>query len=153
MSKNDQCYFVNMFQSPAMIEKQPQEINVINLYANNLKMLRGIQPPPNMTQESMCSQNFLSLFHLFMKQTKGVEPLVYYSQSHVTFVEYLYILWKKMMDKAIAKEIKKEEKRRGRRKMKHVMPTNFKKLAQGFSEWDDFTPIIIDFQALNYIRF
>jgi len=81
-----------MFQSPAMIEKQPQDINVINLYANNLKMLQGIQPPPNMTQESMCLQNFLSLFHLFMRQTKGVEPLVYYSQSHVTFVEYLYIL-------------------------------------------------------------
>lgn len=33
--------------------------------------------------------------------------------------------------------------------MKHLMPTNFKKL----DEWDDFTPIIIDFQALNYIRF
>jgi hypothetical protein len=37
--------------------------------------------------------------------------------------------------------------------MEHFMPTNFKKLAQGFGEWDDLTPILVDFQALNYIRF
>jgi hypothetical protein len=66
MSKNDQYYNVNMFQSPTMIEKQPQEINVINLCEDNLKMLWEIQPP-NMTQESMCLHNFFSSFHLLMK--------------------------------------------------------------------------------------
>jgi hypothetical protein len=33
--------------------------------------------------------------------------------------------------------------------MEHLVPKNYKKLAQGFGEHDDLTPITIDFQALN----
>jgi len=69
MSKNDQCYYVNMFQSPAMIEKQPQDINVINLYANNLKMLQGIQLlqiwPKN---QCVCKIFFHCFIYLWDKQ-------------------------------------------------------------------------------------
>jgi hypothetical protein len=45
--------------------------------------------------------NLLSLPHLFPRHTRGKEPLVGYSQSHVVaFVEYLNIPRIKAMDKA-----------------------------------------------------
>jgi hypothetical protein len=51
-----------------------------------------------------------SLPHLPTRQTKGQKPLVDYSQSHVvTFDEYLNIMRRKALDKAIAKEIKEDK--------------------------------------------
>ncbi len=45
-------------------------------------------------------------------QTKGKEPLVDYSQSHVaTSYQYLNIMYKKVMEKTIIKKIKKEKKK------------------------------------------
>jgi hypothetical protein len=54
----------------------------------------------------------LSLPHLLIKHTRGKEPLIDYSKSHVViFVECLNILRKKTMDKATTKEIKEGNKR------------------------------------------
>jgi hypothetical protein len=65
------------------------------------------QSPPNLTQEATRLHNLLSLLHLPIRRTRGKEPLIDYSQSHVvTFVEYLNILRKETMDKATAEEIK-----------------------------------------------
>jgi hypothetical protein len=51
--------------------------------------------------------NLLWLLHLLARHTKGKKPLVYCSQSHVvTSNEYLDILPKKSMDKAIVEEIR-----------------------------------------------
>jgi hypothetical protein len=51
--------------------------------------------------------NLFSLLRLFVRQKKGKEPLVDYSQSHViTFDQYLNIMWKKAMDKVVVKEIR-----------------------------------------------
>jgi hypothetical protein len=50
--------------------------------------------------------NLFSFLRLLTRQTKGKEPLVDYSQSHVvTSYQNLNIMLKKTMDKAIAKEI------------------------------------------------
>jgi hypothetical protein len=38
------------------------------------------------------------------------------------------------------------------RKIEHLVPTDFDKLAQGFGEHDDLRFIIIEFQTLNQIR-
>jgi hypothetical protein len=35
------------------------------------------------------------------------------------------------------------------RRIKHLLPTNFEKLAQRFGEWDNLTPNTINFQSLN----
>jgi hypothetical protein len=56
--------------------------------------------------------NLLSLPHLPIRHTRGEEPLVDDSQSHVICVEYLNIQRKETMDKAIAKEIKKGKERK-----------------------------------------
>jgi hypothetical protein len=51
--------------------------------------------------------NLLLLFHLFARNTKGKEPLIDYSQSHImTSFEYLDILRKKTMEKKIVEEIR-----------------------------------------------
>jgi hypothetical protein len=55
----------------------------------------------------------LSLLHLLTRWTRGKEPLVDYSQSHVViFAKYLNILRKKTMDKATTKEIKEGKKKK-----------------------------------------
>jgi hypothetical protein len=47
------------------------------------------------------------LSRLLARHTKGKEPLVDYSQSHVVInFEYMDILRRKIMEKAIAKEIR-----------------------------------------------
>lgn len=67
--------------------------------------------------------NLFSLLHLPTRQTNGKKSLVDYSQSHVvTFDKYLNIMWKKAMDKAIAKEIIEDKwKEREERKLKRVI--------------------------------
>ncbi len=56
----------------------------------------------------------LSLPHLPLRCTRGRRPLVDYSKSHVViFAKYLNILRKKIIDKVVAKEIRK-----GKRKQK-----------------------------------
>jgi hypothetical protein len=72
--------------------------------------LEEAQQSPNLTQESMRMHNLMSLPCLPIRHTKGKEPLVDYSQSHVvTSFRYLDILKKKTMEKAIAKEIKEHK--------------------------------------------
>ncbi len=68
----------------------------------------------------MSMQNLFSMPHLLARQTKGKEPLVDYSQSHViTYDQYLDIMWKKAMDKVIAKKIKEHrQKEREEKKLK-----------------------------------
>jgi hypothetical protein len=38
------------------------------------------------------------------------------------------------------------------RRIEHIVPIKSEKLTQGFGEQDDFTLIIVDFQALNYAK-
>jgi len=54
----------------------------------------GDQSPPNLNQEAMRLHNLLSLPHLLTRHTRGKEPLVDYSRSHVVMsIEYLNILY------------------------------------------------------------
>jgi hypothetical protein len=58
--------------------------------------------------------NLLLLLRLFARNTKGKEPLIDYSQSHImTNFEYFDILRRKAMEKTIVKKI-----RAGKRKDK-----------------------------------
>lgn len=53
----------------------------------------------------MSMHNLFSMLRLPTRQTKGKEPLVDYSQSHVvTYDQYLDRMWKMAMDKAIVGE-------------------------------------------------
>jgi hypothetical protein len=54
--------------------------------------------------------NILSLPHLLARHTKGKEPLVDYSQSHVVIsFEYLDILRRKIMEKVVVEEIRENK--------------------------------------------
>ncbi len=79
----------------------------------------------NLTQKSLKIHNLPSLPHLPTKQTKGKEPLVDYSQSHViTFEEYFAILKKKTMDKVVVDEaIKTKRKQKKDDRLKKVVNT------------------------------
>jgi hypothetical protein len=58
-------------------------------------------------QESVKVHNLLSLLHLPIRCIKGKKPLIDYSQPHViTSFQYLNIIRKKKMEKAIIKETK-----------------------------------------------
>ncbi len=60
----------------------------------------------------MSMHNLLSMPHLPTRKTKGKEPLVDYFQSHViTYDQYFDVMWKKAMDNAITKEIKKHRRK------------------------------------------
>jgi hypothetical protein len=105
MLEFDQYYYVNMPQSPIVIKEQLEEI--VNLYEVTPELVQETQSPPNLTQETTRLHNLLSLLHLPIRRTRGKEPLIDYSHSHVvTFVEYLNILRKETMDKTTAEEIK-----------------------------------------------
>jgi hypothetical protein len=59
----------------------------------------------NLTQEAMQLHNLLALPHLLARPTQGKELLMDYFRSHVaTSIEYLRVLQKKVIDKAITKE-------------------------------------------------
>ncbi len=59
----------------------------------------------------------LSLPHLPIDKPRIKKPLIDYSKSHVIiFYQYLNILWKKAMEKATIKEIKKMTKRKQKKK-------------------------------------
>ncbi len=59
--------------------------------------------------------NFFSLPHLLTRCTRGREPLIDYSQSHVvTFIKYVNIPRKKNMDMATTEEIIKEKEKKKR---------------------------------------
>jgi hypothetical protein len=99
-----------MLQSPTVIEEQLEEI--VNIDEIIPKLVQETQSLPNLIQEAMRLHNLLSLPHLLVRRIRGNEPLVDYYQSHVvTSAEYLSILKKKTMDKAVAKE-NKEGKRK-----------------------------------------
>jgi hypothetical protein len=58
----------------------------------------------------------LSLPHLFVKQIRRKEPLLDYSQSHVmTSAEYLTIMHKKVMEKAIVEVIRVTHRTKGKK--------------------------------------
>jgi hypothetical protein len=60
--------------------------------------------------------NLFSLPCLLAIQTKGKEPLVDHSQSHVvTSYQYLDIMRKKAMDKKIIKKSKKKKQKKGKK--------------------------------------
>ncbi len=61
--------------------------------------------------------------HLPARRTIGKIHLVYYSQSHVvTFVDYLAIMKKKALDKAIIETIKEERrKKREEKRTRKIM--------------------------------
>jgi hypothetical protein len=58
---------------------------------------------------------------LIAKQTKGKNPLINYSKSHVTFYQYIDILQKKAMDKTKIEEIREV---RQKEKNKIKIPRN-----------------------------
>jgi hypothetical protein len=60
------------------------------------------------------------LFLLLARHTKGIKPLVHYSQSHVVISsKYLDILRRKVMEKIVVEEIRKvNEKKRNKSKLK-----------------------------------
>jgi hypothetical protein len=111
MLKNDQRYYVDTPQSPTMKEQQLEKNIVVDLNEGSPKSsFEETQQFPNLIQESMRMHNLMSLPCLLARHTKGKEPLVDYSQSHVvTSFEYLDILKKKTMEKAIAKEIREDK--------------------------------------------
>jgi hypothetical protein len=56
--------------------------------------------------------NLLLLPHLLARHTKGKEPLINYSQSHVvTSFEYLDIIRTKTMEKIVVEEIKTNKRK------------------------------------------
>jgi hypothetical protein len=67
--------------------------------------------------------NLFSLPCLSIKQTKGKNTLVDYSQSHViTSNQPLNIMWKKTMDKVVVDEIKEDRwKEREEKKLKKAI--------------------------------
>jgi hypothetical protein len=73
----DQCYYVDMLQSPTKIEERLKDI--VNLNEIIPKLVYETQSLPNLIQKAMKLQNFLSLLHLPTRHTKGKEPLVDYS--------------------------------------------------------------------------
>jgi len=88
-----------------VIKEQLQEI--VNLDEVTLELVvHETQSPPNLIYEAMRLHNLLSLLRLPLRCTRGEEPLVDYSKSHVVIsAKYLNILRKKTMDKVVAKEI------------------------------------------------
>jgi hypothetical protein len=71
--------------------------------------------------------NLFSLPRLFVRQTKGKDPLVDYSQSHVvTFNQFKNIMWKKAMDKVVVEEIREDkQKEREDKKLKRAACVGF----------------------------
>ncbi len=54
--------------------------------------------------------SLLSLLHLLARCTQGIKPLIDYSQSHVvTFVDYLNVLHKKVINKTSVDNIKEAQ--------------------------------------------
>jgi hypothetical protein len=79
---------------------------------DTLELLQETQLPPNLTQESMKVYNLLLLFHLPTRCTKGKEPSIDYSQSHVVNnSEYLDILRNKTMKKKVQRKSKQAKER------------------------------------------
>jgi hypothetical protein len=76
-------------------------------FENIQELLQETQMSPNVTQESMRVHKLMLLLDLLVKHTKGKKPLIDYSQSHVMISsEYLNILRRKTMEKAIVEEIR-----------------------------------------------
>ncbi len=87
-----------------MKELQLEKNIVVNLDEGSPKgNLEETQQFPNLIQESMRMHNFMSFPRLPASHTKGKEPIVDYSQSHVTNFEYLDILKEKKNGKGDCK--------------------------------------------------
>jgi hypothetical protein len=70
--KNDQHYYVDMPQSPLVREQQLEDQIIVYLNEGSPKgNLKETQQSPNLTQESMRTNNLLSLPCLPTKHTKG----------------------------------------------------------------------------------
>ncbi len=104
-------YMLENDQSPIVKKQQLEKNIVVNLDEGSLKGgLEETQQFPNLIQESMRMHNLISLPLLLARHTKGKEPLIDYSQSHVvTNFEYLDIIKKKTMEKVIVEEIREDK--------------------------------------------
>jgi hypothetical protein len=106
-----------MPHSPPPIYNVEHEEHVVNLDDPVPSLEQEFETQPNLTQEVTNFHNLLSLTHLLARRTIGKIHLVAYSQSHVvTFVGYLAIMTKKVLDKVATKTIR--EKRRKKREEK-----------------------------------
>jgi hypothetical protein len=84
MLENDQHYYVDMPQTPIVRKQQLEKNIVVNLDEGSPEGgLEEIQQFPNLTKKSMRMHNFTLFPYLLAKHTKGKEPLIDYSQSHV----------------------------------------------------------------------
>jgi hypothetical protein len=74
---------------------------VVNLNDPTPSLEQEFETKPNLIKDVMNFHNLFSLPHLPARRTIGKIHLVDYSQSHVvTFVDYLVILKKKVLNKA-----------------------------------------------------